>query len=238
MFMMLLLAGMRVGASESDTFEQANKLYEEGRYLDAIGGYQALLTNHASAAVHFNLGNAYFKSGQIGEAIVHYRLAEQLVPRDPDVLANLRFTREHVDGLSYEAGWLERKAQTLTPGEWATLSTIAVWLLFALLIVRQLQPKWRSGLRPWTFMAGGLAVLLLTCAFWISESSAAMRTAVVTQAEAVMRLGPFEESQSALTLKNGAELRILDGKDEWFQVTAGNKQTGWVQTNRVMEVCQ
>jgi SH3-like domain-containing protein len=62
------------------------------------------------------------------------------------------------------------------------------------------------------------------------------RIAVVTQREVVMRLGPFEESQSALTLKDGAELRILDEKADWLQVTPGNEAVGWVPTRAVDQI--
>lgn len=231
----LLALATQSAWADSVPFEQANRLYEEGRYLEAIDGYRALLTNRSSAAVHFNLGNAYFKSGQIGQAIVQYHQAEDLSPRDPDVLANLDFARARVEGPRYQAGWLQRKALTLTPREWATLATLAVWLFFALLTLRQLQPKWRLALRSWALVAGVLAAMLLTCAIWISKSSASTQLAVVTQREAVMRLGPFEESQSALTLRNGVELRVLSGKEGWLQVTTDDKQIGWIQSGMVAE---
>ena len=48
----------------------------------------------ASPAVYFNLGNAFFKQGQIGRAIAAYHSAQTVDPRDPDVRANLGFARE------------------------------------------------------------------------------------------------------------------------------------------------
>ena len=60
--------------------------------------------------------------------------------------------------------------------------------------------------------------------------------AVVHEREVILRLGPFEESQSALTLKDGAELRILDRKNGWLQVTPGRNRIGWVQMNKVKEL--
>jgi len=227
------LALLQTEAADSAAFEEVNKLYEEGRYRDAIQGYQALLTNRPCVAVHFNLGNAYFKSGQLGEAIAQYLEAEDLAPRDPDVLANLRFARQRVDGPSYEASWIRRQTRVLTPGEWAALSTAVVWVFFGLLLVRQLQPRWGSALRTWTIVAGGLAAILSAAAIWIWQMRAGTQVAVANKKEVIMRLGPFEESQSALALKDGAELRILDQKDGWLQVTPGDNQIGWVQTNAV-----
>ncbi len=222
--------------ADPTSFEQANRLYEEGHYREAIQGYEALAACHRSVTVHFNLGNAYFKSGQIGKAISHYLQAERLAPRDPDVLANLRFARERVPGPSYKPGWLLRKAQVLTPGEWAIGATAAVWLFLGLLTMRQLQPRWRVTLRRWTALAGVAAATMVASALGSARLNATHHLAVITQSEAVMRLGPFEESQSAANLKDGAELRVLDRKDAWLQVTADDRQMGWVPSGAVREI--
>ncbi len=88
-------------AEPAAAFEQANKLYEQGRFPAAAVAYENLLrSGQRSAAVYFNLGNACFKSGQVGKAIVNYRLAERLAPRDPAIRANLQFARGSVPGSS------------------------------------------------------------------------------------------------------------------------------------------
>ena len=80
--------------SGSGGFEAANKLYEEGKFAQAAAAYEQLIqSGRVSAPLYFNLGNAWFKSGQMGRAITAYRRAEQLAPRDPDVRANLQFAR-------------------------------------------------------------------------------------------------------------------------------------------------
>src|SRR5262249_17914429 len=58
----------QVAASELETaFDQANKLFERGKYSEAAAAYEKLVTpGHVSPALYFNLGNAYFKAGQPG----------------------------------------------------------------------------------------------------------------------------------------------------------------------------
>src|SRR3989442_2159968 len=83
----------------SSGFDQANKLYEQGKFAEAAASYERILQGgQASAALYFNLGNALFKSGQTGLAILNYRRAEQLAPRDPDIRANLQFARNSTMG--------------------------------------------------------------------------------------------------------------------------------------------
>jgi SH3-like domain-containing protein len=58
-------------------------------------------------------------------------------------------------------------------------------------------------------------------------------TAVVTVAEATARSGPFDEAQSAFTLRDGAELRVLDRHDEWVQIANGTGKIGWLSRKQV-----
>ena len=75
-----------------------------------------------SPAIYFNLGNAYFKAGQLGRAIAALREAEKLAPRDPDVRANLQFIRGRVQGPAAAASSWQQWFATLTINEWAVLT--------------------------------------------------------------------------------------------------------------------
>jgi tetratricopeptide (TPR) repeat protein len=81
----LLCATLTARCQNAD-FEAANRLYEQGQFAEAAAGYQKLIdAGQASAAVLFNLGNAWFKSGKIGRAVVAYRQAATLRRATPDV---------------------------------------------------------------------------------------------------------------------------------------------------------
>src|SRR5262249_15844893 len=119
--MVSLSLGLVTHASDSSAaFDEANRLYEQARFSDALDAYQKMLAGgKISEAIYFNLGNALFKSGQTGRAIAAYRQAERLAPRDADVQANLRFARKSVTGgvdLTPHRwqDWLQR----LTLNEW------------------------------------------------------------------------------------------------------------------------
>src|SRR6266404_4838400 len=109
----------------SAAFEQANKFYEQSNFTEAAAAYARVIDGgQVSPALYFNLGNALFKSGQIGRAILSYRQAEQLAPRDPDIRANLRFARNRVEGAEAQpaVGW-RRLTAHLTVNEWTALAT-------------------------------------------------------------------------------------------------------------------
>ena len=101
----------------------------------------------ASAAVYFNLGNAWFKAGQFGRAICAWRRAQELAPRDPDVRANLQFARSQAgQGAPALPGLpLARWTTRLTINEWTVLSSLAVAFFFLLLTARQIWPALKKS---------------------------------------------------------------------------------------------
>jgi tetratricopeptide (TPR) repeat protein len=221
--------------NSSSAFDTANRLYAQNKFSESAAGYEQLIaTGSVSPALYFNLGNAYFRSGQIGRAIAAYRQAEMLTPRDPDVRANLRFARAQVQGPTLRAGLPQRTLGTLTLNEWTGLGAIALWITFGLLAWRQIRPSLATALRTWTLLTGAAALALcVTVAFAVWQNPA--RDSVIVAAhEATVRNGPFPESPSAFTANDGAELRLLDRKDDWLQITDGARRTGWLKREAVI----
>ncbi len=216
-------------------FDAANRLYEQGRYREAAAAYEALLAQGiVSPALYFNLGNAWFKAGAAGRAIGNYRLAERLAPRDPDIRANLRLTRELVRGQPPPAApWWRRGSQRLTLDEWAGVTGGAVWLGFGALVWGELRPARRRLCRRW---AAGSAALAMVAGAALAVQWAERRLrveAVVIAREAVVRYGPLEVSPELQKVEDGTELVVLDQKDHWLQVTGLPRGTGWIRQTDV-----
>ena len=224
-----------IAADVSSAFDAANRLYEQSKFAEAASAYEKLAQNGAvSPALYFNLGNAFFKSSQVGRAIAAYRQAERMTPRDPDVRANLQFARNQVQGPTLRPGRWERLLGTLTLNEWTGLSAVALWLTFGLLTARELRPGLARSLRSWTLLAGLSTALLLACLALAWTGQTLHKTAIVTAEEATVRNGPFDESPGAFTAHDGAALRVLDRKDDWLQVTDGTRRVGWVKRDAVL----
>ncbi|MFQ5454051.1 MAG: tetratricopeptide repeat protein, partial [Candidatus Zixiibacteriota bacterium] len=73
----------------------ANKFYQDKDYNSAIRLYNSILNRGIeSAPLYFNLGNAYFKQGNLGYAVLNFMKAKRLDPEDEDILNNLNFVRQ------------------------------------------------------------------------------------------------------------------------------------------------
>ncbi len=216
-------------------FEAANRLYEERKYAEAAAAYAALAERDGvSANLCFNLGNAWFKAGHLGKAILSYRLAAALAPRDPDIEANLRMVRELVQGGTAPVpAWWRRLARTLTLNEWTVLAAVCLWVCCGLLVYRSL----RTGEAAWIrrgILFTGLGVLVFgtgLLAAW--QDAQAQASLVVTVPEASVRYGPLDVSPQLEVVTDGTELTLLDRKDEWYQVAGLKRGTGWIRTNEV-----
>jgi tetratricopeptide (TPR) repeat protein len=219
----------------SAEFDSANKLYEQGKFSEAASAYEKLAqSGPVSAALYFNLGNASFKSSQIGRAIAAYRQAEQLTPRDPDIRANLQFARNQIQGPTLLPGRWQRWLGRLTVNEWTVLAAVALWVWLGLLVVVQWRPGLKQILRGYLWAGGILTAVLCVCLAATLYTRGSMRTVVVTARDAVVHSGPLDESPSAFTVHDGAELTVLDAKDQWLQISAGTQRIGWIHRDQVL----
>ena len=234
---MLCLCAFAVHAradSVADLFSAANKLYEQQKYTAAAAEYEKVIQGgYISPNVYFNLGNAYFKAGQSGRAIAAYRHAEQMAPRDPDIQANLQLARNEAgikDAASNWLQWLRR----LTLNEWTVIAAVVLWLFFLLLTLGQWRPSLRKPLRLWTGVVAVAGIFLVICVVSAAQDAIGTTYGIVVTQEAVVRRGPLDESQSYFTVRDGAEVQVLDRKDKWLQVTDRSRRIGWLQEAHVV----
>jgi tetratricopeptide (TPR) repeat protein len=236
--LLLAIALFSLNLHAADTvssFDAANKLYEQGKYADAVAAYDQLLKSGDTAAVYYNRGNALFKLNQLGRAIASYRQAQSLAPRDPDLRANLQSARTRArGGTPYHAErwrvWLEQ----LTLNEWTLLTALAVWLLFLLLALAQWRPDLKIKLGKYTTSAGVAALLFGLCLGIQLNAGYFTRSAIVIASEAEVRNGPLDEAPPVYKVRDGLELNILDEKDNWLQVRDPALRVGWVRRDQVL----
>lgn len=229
-----IIAGRTAAADLPADFNAANKLYAEGKFPEAATGYEKMIQSGAvSAALYFNFANAEFKSGNLGRAIAAYRRAAQLAPRDAEVRANLEFVRNQVQGPTLrESRWGEWLS-SLNLNEWTGFSAAALWLVFALLMATQIRPALKPALRGFTRVAVAVVLASGACVGVDAAMHFSKSTAVVVVPEATARSGPFDEAQSAFAARDGAELSVLDRRDNWLQVTDGSGKIGWLPGRQV-----
>jgi tetratricopeptide (TPR) repeat protein len=226
--------GNAMAAGVSAEFDAANKLYAEGKFVDAAAVYEKILQSGAvSPALYFNYGNAEFKAGNLGRAIAAYRRAEQLSPRDADVRANLEFARSQVQGAASSASRWENWLGTLTFNEWTVLAAVSFWLTFMLLATMQIWPALKTALRGIARVVAIFMILSGICCGAAVSINLSKKIAVVVAPDLVARSGPFDDAQNVFAAHDGTEFSVLSRSGNWLQVADSSGKIGWLERGQV-----
>ena len=217
-------------------FAQANANYAEGNYAEAAEQYQEVLAEQPSAEVYYNLGNAYFKQGELSQSILAYERALRLKPTMKDAKHNLQFAQTRiVDNIEdtqsfFLSSWLKTVRNALNLQAWIMLSI----LLFILALVGFFffafsQTIW---LRKTAFYTSIVALLISICACANAGSLHKRDTqraeAIVTQGIVNAKASPDRSGTDLFTIHEGTKVKITDVIGEWCCIHVGNN-IGWMQ---------
>jgi len=235
-----MLGGLADGARASVDIEtrmaEGSSRYEAGDFVGATGAWESLAREGLEdSRLWYNLGNAYFQRGRIGEAILGYRRALRLAPRDRELRDNLSLARaRRPDGSAGDAGggftqrgwrWVRR---SLSPGELAVLGLILLWTGTALLLLGILRAVSWKRLR-WPLVAVGLLLPLISAAAWTAEwQDWSGNEAVLLAPVVAVNSGPGEDFITLFEIHEGAELRVREERGNWVRVSLGEDLEGWI----------
>src|SRR3972149_12130830 len=81
-----------------ETFLQANKAYKEGKFQDALVLYKKIPVKESG--LYYNMGNAFYKLGQYGKALLYWRRAERLwgIGDKSELVYNIALLKKQVFG--------------------------------------------------------------------------------------------------------------------------------------------
>jgi tetratricopeptide (TPR) repeat protein len=219
----------------------AAKAYENGDFARSAEGFgRAIAAGLDHPSLHYNLGNAYFKNGQLGKSIASYLRALRRNPRDRALRANLQRAQslirdEALAPLSLPiflrpVGWVYRN---LSLNEWAALLLVGLFLLAIVGIAAQwgvLRPSLR---RATGWIAVGIATLGLAMAAVHYRAEVVRTTAVVVAVEVEVRSGPGKEYNLAFKIHEGLQVFVSERRGDWVQIDLGGRLVGWVPVDRI-----
>ncbi len=223
---------------------EGDRAYEAGDYGEAAEAYRAaLVTGLDHEIVHYNLGNAYFKQGDLGQAIVQYHRALRRNPRDEAARANLQRAEsliqdEALAPLSLPIflkplAWLY---SVFSLDEWVNLA-LAIWFAFCLL--GALRAWWRPvALRGRALLWTGGVILALAVAMVSIHAEYELRrnSAVVIAGEVQVRSGPGESYNLSFKLHEGLKLYVDERRGDWSRIHLGGELVGWVPSQEIEEI--
>ena len=221
-------------SAQSASFTEANTKYQSGAFKGAIEGYESILkSGKETAALDYNLGNAHFRLGHLGEALLFYERALKIAPRNADILWNIDIVKSAVVDRMEPAdeGWIitevKKVTDSLTINENALILSAILLLFMGVTLIVFVFPVLKPIIRGLNglILAAFLAAAILFGVKWMEVKDPRV---VILDKEVEARYGPSNKETKAFTLHEGAEAKITDETQDWFYTELENKSSGWI----------
>lgn len=235
--------------------EQADSAYMRDDFATAAALYQQIITEEGTSSdLYYNLGNAYYRQGMLGKAIVYYERALKLNPTNKEALSNLAFVNSKITDIPGDKGTFisntfNNIASKLHSNTWATIAIVS----FIMLLVGIAMYVFSSNIaiRKSGFF-GALILLVATIITNVFAYMSALRStsdneAIIITPSTLLSTSPREpkdRSEEAMLLHEGTKVEILDsvknGIDSsaiiWYDVQVDNTHRAWIKSSAVEKI--
>lgn len=242
LLLLVLTVSPAIGESAA-RYNEANRNYKNGRFDEAIVGYEAVLqqgTEHGY--VYYNLGNAYYKLGQIGRAILAYERALRLIPGDEDVVGNLRY----VNALRKDRETDEEESMLtrVLKEVYGAFSVDGLTFGFSLclflvagagvgwLFLPHRRVFWVVLMASLTIGAIGTGALTASKIY----DREGVSSAIILADQVLGRSGPDEEFLQVFTLHEGTKVRVERAEGAWVLIRLANGIGGWLPVSSMERI--
>lgn len=231
--------------SIQSVWEKANTHYTTEEYEQAASAYEKILqSGQESAALYFNLGNAYYKSGDINNAILNYERAKLLAPQDEDIEFNLNLAKQFVVTEIEElpqpffTRWQNRIMNRFTADSWSFIS-IGAFLLFLLLLGLFLFSR-RTAYKKISFWLGVLAIMVSLLSYSFAKRQKKKMTdrhqAIVFCPRVTVKSAPSETGTDLFLLYEGVKVEISDSLRTWKEIRLPDGNMGWLPDSCIVRI--
>ena len=236
--MLTLVFATMVTFAQVEFYQEGNRLYQEGDYEGALASYLRLIeAGFEAGEVYYNIGNSYFKLGEVAHSILYFERAKRLLPRDEDVLVNLDLARSlTVDEIQpLPRFWLFGLFDWWVGFLPKTFLVAAVTLAYLIgmgstiiLILRRDLPSVLWGGRMSLLCGGFLLVFGLNLV--VRESGIAQaEEGIVIESRVEVRSAPLDDQTLMLfTVHEGTKVRVDRRSEEWAEVVLEDGKVGWI----------
>lgn len=227
---------------EDATKAEGDSAYMKNDYASAIQIYEALLNRGEEADIYYNLGNSYYKAGDIAKAILNYERALLLQPGNGDIRANLEIARSKtVDKVEpvpeiFFVSWTKSLINSMSVDSWAVCGVVCFILLIVSLYLfifsKQIVLKKAGFISGIVFLA--VTILANVFANQQKDELTNRNSAIVINPSVTVRSTPSESGTSLFILHEGHKVGVKDGSmKDWKEIRLEDGKVGWVPASAI-----
>ena len=225
-FLFSLWLAMLTSTVRAGDFDEANQLYDAGKFGEARQAYEGLAgRGEWSANLFYNLGNAAYRSGAPGKAVLNYERALTLDGAHAEARATLTWLREQTGAKTAERRWWEYAYPVLPGDVFAVFAAVAFWGGVFLVVRRR-----SFGWAVLAFLVAGYAAL----GVWRADREGTI--AIITAKETLAKLAPADRAGLAEALPAGSRVRVLSERGEWVYCALPGGGRGWIAEPQLQRV--
>ncbi len=223
-------------------WDQANTAYINSDFHAAAEIYERLVARELSSAkLYYNLANAYFKEGRLGQAVLYYHRALRMTPGSADVRYNLSVaearTKDTIEQIPefFVVEWLRAARHTMGCTAWSIFSLAALLCALALFLLYLLAQ--RLTLRKTGFYGTLFCALLFVATLWFAAGERRemldQTHAVVMSASTAVKSSPDKSAVDLFVLHEGTTVEITNHFENWCEVTIADGKKGWLECKTI-----
>jgi tetratricopeptide (TPR) repeat protein len=229
----------KIDPSAQEDFFEANRAYKNDQFQEAADGYRKLIENGIeNGHIYYNLGNAYYRLGDLGKAILFFERARLLIPRDDDLIFNLSHARNQaVDAVG--------DVQTFSLADFLGLDSVNLYEAFLVFAIINLFFFFILGTRlykktEWSFYLSIFLVIVIGiggCALalkWYKVTTD--NRAVVLSDEVEVRAGPDSGDTTLFKIHEGTIVHHERSEGEWVLLHLSKDKRGWVSSKQLERI--
>lgn len=231
--------------AQDTAIKEAEVAYTKGDYKSAIDLYEGLLENKGeSAAIYYNLGNAYYKDGQIAPAILNYERALLLSPADGDIRFNLQMAKQRsVDkiepiGEFFLAKWFHAVQNLASADRWGTIGIVCFLLCLVCLSVFFFSRQRRFKQIGFYSAVVLLAIVVVANVFASNQADEITnRTeAIVFSPTVTVKSSPDQSGTDLFVIHEGTKVSIKSTLGEWSEISLEDGNVGWMPSKDIVKI--
>lgn len=240
--LILIILASKAIASPADSLQLANKLYADKKYEEAQALYEKIVSQgYESAALYYNLGNTYYKSGMYPNAILNYERALLLEPNNNDIHFNLKLANQFViDKLEplpvpFFIQWYKKTANLLSETQWAIASIICFicTLIFAFFYFFSKT----LSLKKTGFILAIIFIVFSSLSFVFANQKFKQTNyrnhAIVFKPSLTVKSSPDESGTNLFVVHEGLKIEILQQVNNWVEIKLVDGNIGWIETDAI-----
>jgi len=226
-------------------WEKANAFYTTEDYQQAISLYEQILSSgQESAKLYFNLGNAYYKAGNMNKALLNFERAKLLSPNDENIDFNIKMANQFVVTsieplpLPFFLRWRTSIINMYSADNWSYIS-ISAFIIFLILIGFFIFSRVVT-IRRISFLLGIFMVVF--AGFTYSFASKQKKKieqhsgAIVFCPRVTVKSAPTTTSTDLFLIYEGLKVEITDSIGPWKEIKLADGNEGWLQDSCIVKI--